>query len=65
MAQENKRLVARLKGEVLTTSQVAELLQLSVPTVKRRFEDGTIPARKFGSKWRCSRSAVDKLFDIA
>lgn len=65
MAQENKRLAARLKGEYLTTRQTAELLQISVPTVKRRFEDGTIPALKIGSIWRCSRSSLDKLFQIA
>lgn len=65
MVQENKRLSARSKGEVLTTREVAELLQLSEPSVKRRFEDGTIPAKKIGTKWRCLRSSVDKFFQTA
>jgi excisionase family DNA binding protein len=62
---ENNRVIALQNGEVLTTEDVAELLKLSRATVVRRFRDGTIPAKLIGTKWRCLRSDVDKLFQAA
>jgi excisionase family DNA binding protein len=65
MVQQSKRAAARESGEILTPHEVAALLKLSVATVKRRFQDGTIPAKRIGDVWRCSRSAVDRLFQVA
>ena len=42
-------------AEVLTTSQAAEFLQLSVQRVKARARAGTLPAAKIGREWRFSR----------
>jgi len=36
----------------LNTSEVAALLNLSVPSVKRRAADGWLPARRVGRNWR-------------
>ncbi|WP_371417197.1 helix-turn-helix domain-containing protein [Granulicella sp. L60] len=63
MTLENKRTKDRIRNEVLTPYQVAEILQLNFRTVIRRFEDGTIPAKKIGSKWRCSRKNLDTYLD--
>jgi excisionase family DNA binding protein len=41
--------------EVLTTRQAAELLQLSVETVKAQAAGGLLPAAKVGREWRFSR----------
>jgi len=63
MTLENKRTRDRIRDEVLTPYQVAEILQLHFRTVIRRFEDGTIPAKKIGSKWRCSRKNLEAYLD--
>jgi excisionase family DNA binding protein len=44
--------------EVLTTEQLAELLQLEVDTVRKLAARGEIPGRKVGGHWRFSRQAV-------
>jgi excisionase family DNA binding protein len=44
--------------EVLTTEQLAALLQLDVDTVRRLAARGELPGRKVGGHWRFSRSAV-------
>jgi excisionase family DNA binding protein len=59
MPPENKRMLDRLNGEVLTVKEVAELLQLNRRTIIRRFEDGTLPGKKIGSAWRCTRKSLD------
>jgi excisionase family DNA binding protein len=63
MTLENKRARDGIRNEVLTPYQVAEILQLNFRTVIRRFEDGTIPAKKIGSKWRCSRKNLEAYLD--
>jgi excisionase family DNA binding protein len=63
MRAESKRERDGIRNEVLTPYQVAEILQLNFRTVIRRFEDGTIPAKKIGSKWRCSRKNLDAYLD--
>lgn len=62
MATENKRMAARSNGDILTVLEVADLLQLSQATIRRKFDDHTIPAKKIGTKWRCLRSELDKFF---
>lgn len=44
--------------EVLTTEQLAELLQLDEDTVRRLAAGGDIPGRKVGAHWRFSRRAI-------
>jgi excisionase family DNA binding protein len=44
--------------EVLTTEQLAALLQLDVDTVRKLAARGEIPGRKVGGTWRFSRQAV-------
>ena len=44
--------------EVLTTEQLAELLQLDEDTVRKLAASGEIPCRKVGAHWRFSRRAV-------
>jgi excisionase family DNA binding protein len=45
-------------SEVLTPAQLAELLQADEEAVVELAERGEIPARKVGSEWRFSRSAI-------
>jgi excisionase family DNA binding protein len=63
MTLENKHARDGIRNEVLTPYQVAEILQLNFRTVIRRFEDGTIPAKKIGCKWRCSRKNLEAYLD--
>lgn len=44
----------------LTAEQLAASLQLSLRTVKRRLQDGTIPSRLFGRRRRIHRSYLDQ-----
>jgi excisionase family DNA binding protein len=44
--------------ELLTASQVADLLQVHLRTVYKLVRQGSIPGRKFGGGWRFSRSEI-------
>ena len=44
--------------DVLTASQLAELLQLDERTVRELAAGGDLPGRKLGRHWRFSRQAV-------
>ncbi len=44
----------------LSPDEVAELLGLSLRTVMRRIDDGTIPAVKVGRLWRVQRADLDR-----
>jgi excisionase family DNA binding protein len=44
--------------EILTASQVAELLQVHPRTVYKLAKRGSIPGRKFGGGWRFSKSEI-------
>jgi len=44
--------------EVLTTAQLAELLQVEEKAVRDLARRGELPGRKIGRDWRFSRSAV-------
>jgi excisionase family DNA binding protein len=63
MESKNGTLQPRLTTDVLTPSQVAKILQLSAKSVVRRFEDGTIQAKKIGSRWRCTRKSLDAFLE--
>jgi excisionase family DNA binding protein len=51
------------KDEVLTAKEVAEMLKLHRLTVIRRFEDGTLPGKKIGSVWRCTRRSIEAFLE--
>lgn len=44
--------------DVLTTEQLAELLQVESETVQDLARSGELPGRKIGREWRFSRAAV-------
>jgi excisionase family DNA binding protein len=44
--------------EVLTSAQLAELLQVDEDTVRALARKGELPGRKIGRDWRFSRTAV-------
>jgi excisionase family DNA binding protein len=44
--------------EILTASQVADLLQVHPRTVYKLVKQGSIPGRKFGGGWRFSRNEI-------
>jgi len=45
-------------SEVLTTAQLAELLQVDEKAIRDLARRGELPGRKIGRDWRFSRSAV-------
>lgn len=47
--------------QILTASQVAELLQVHLRTVYKLARKGLIPGRKFGGGWRFSREEILKM----
>jgi excisionase family DNA binding protein len=51
----------KVKGdEILTISQVSELLKLHPRTIYKLVKNGIIPGRRVGKKWRFLRSEVIK-----
>jgi excisionase family DNA binding protein len=47
-----------IMDEILTASQVAELLQLHPRTVYKLVKQGSIPGKKFGGGWRFNRNEI-------
>jgi excisionase family DNA binding protein len=47
------------QDEILTISEVAELLKIAEKTVYGLAQRGEIPAFKVGGQWRFSRAALD------
>ena len=47
--------------QILTASQVADLLQVHVRTVYKLARKGLIPGRKFGGGWRFSKEEILKM----
>jgi excisionase family DNA binding protein len=50
--------------EILTASQVADLLQLHPRTVYKLVKQGSIPGKKFGGGWRFNRSEIVGLISM-
>ena len=50
--------------ELLTASQVADLLQVHLRTVYKLVRQGSIPGKKFGGGWRFSRSEILKMVGV-
>jgi excisionase family DNA binding protein len=47
--------------QILTASQVSELLQVHLRTVYKLARKGLIPGRKFGGGWRFSKEEIMKM----
>ncbi|HTM08983.1 MAG TPA: helix-turn-helix domain-containing protein [Verrucomicrobiae bacterium] len=47
--------------QILTASQVADLLQVHLRTVYKLARKGLIPGRKFGGGWRFSKEEILKM----
>ncbi len=47
--------------EIITPTEVASLLRIHVKTVYRLAEEGLIPGKKIGRRWRFRRSSVLEL----
>ena len=50
--------------EILTASQVANLLQLHPRTVYKLVKQGHLPGRKFGGGWRFKKSEIIGLISV-
>ncbi len=50
--------------EILTASQVADLLQLHPRTVYKLVKQGSLPGRKFGGGWRFNKSEIIGLISV-
>lgn len=48
----------------LSTGQAAELLGITVPTVKDWIRRGTLEGQPVGSRWRVSTASIDKVLQI-
>lgn len=44
--------------EILTASQVADLLQVHPRTIYKLVKQGSIPGRKFGGGWRFNKNEI-------
>jgi excisionase family DNA binding protein len=51
--------------EILTATQVADLLQLHPRTVYKLVKQGSIPGKKFGGGWRFNRNEIIGLISMA
>lgn len=49
---------SRVDDVILDLAGVAELLRVDEVDVLARITEGDFPARRFGTVWRCSRTAV-------
>lgn len=57
------RPVGLTRDEVMTASEVAELLHLPVSTVYYLARRGELPARRLGRAWRFLRPRIEQLFE--
>jgi excisionase family DNA binding protein len=55
--------VALTRDEVMTASEVAELLHLPVSTVYYLARRGELPASRFGRTWRFLRPRIERLLE--
>lgn len=59
--REAVRTLARRRGEFLTTGEAAERLGVSIPTVKRWIERGSLVGGPMGGRWLVSPQSVEQL----
>ena len=55
--------MAQRPSEVMTSEEVAELLQLSIRTIKRLVDDGHLPFSKIGHSVRFSRRKLMEIIE--
>ena len=48
-------------GQILTTKELAEYLKLTVVTIYKYANEGKIPARRIGSRWRFDKGKIDEM----
>ena len=51
--------------QILTASQVADMLQVHLRTVYKLARKGLVPGRKFGGGWRFSRDEIVRMISGA
>jgi excisionase family DNA binding protein len=51
-----------LSKPVFNMREAAAFLSLDVKTLRKRVDEGEVPARKIGRDWRFSREALEKMF---
>ncbi|MDI6799982.1 MAG: helix-turn-helix domain-containing protein [Actinomycetota bacterium] len=56
-------MVDRSPGEIMTTKQLAEYLQMSEITICRLARDKKLPGIKIGKEWRFKREVIDDLME--
>jgi excisionase family DNA binding protein len=47
-------------GQIITTKELAEYLKLTVVTIYKYANEGKIPARRIGSRWRFDKDHIDE-----
>ena len=48
---------------ILNLKEAADFLQISTKTLRRRVDDGSIPAERIGIKIRFSRKRLEEMFE--
>ena len=48
-------------GQVLTTKELAKYLKLTEVTIYRYANEGKVPGRRVGSRWRFDKDKIDEL----
>jgi len=51
------------KMEILTTQEVAEMLQCEIKTARRYFRAGAIPGVRIGKEWRVRKETLQKFLE--
>lgn len=51
----------KTSGEIMTTKQMAEYLQMSEITVCRLAREKKLPGMKIGKEWRFKKNIIDEL----
>lgn len=49
---------------LMTVSQVADMLGISVRTVRRKLEQRELPGVKIGKSWRVSRTKLEEMLQL-
>ena len=62
--REARGILARSEPGLVTTGQAAMLLNVSIPTIKRMVERGTLAGAPVGGRWRVSRESVEALLQL-
>lgn len=62
--REARGILARSEPGLMTTGQAATLLNVSIPTIKRMVERGTLAGAPVGGRWRVSRASVEALLRL-